>query len=230
MEKHEAIEVIKKNCPDSSRTMLREALETLIPELKEIEDEKIRKMLIRIYKKADMGGEIIGEGITYKQVINWLEKQGKQETNNFKPKFEVGDWIVINNPCQIESMDSNGNYIVRYCDAEETHLLSGNFCDSHFHLWTIEDAKDGDVLADDRAILLFRSIGNRKWKTAISYYTILETNLNNRFSISNNEEYWGMAEDCELEPATKEQRDLLFSKMKEADYVIMNGIQKRKNL
>ena len=54
-------------------------LESLSPELQESEDEKIREMLIRIYKKADMGGEIFGEGITYKQVIAWLEKQGEQK-------------------------------------------------------------------------------------------------------------------------------------------------------
>lgn len=45
MERKEAIEVIKKNWPDSSFTMLREALETLVPELKESEDERIRKCI-----------------------------------------------------------------------------------------------------------------------------------------------------------------------------------------
>lgn len=55
-------------------------VEYIFPELQESEDEKIREMLIRIYKKADMGGEIFGEGITYKQVIAWLEKQGTSYT------------------------------------------------------------------------------------------------------------------------------------------------------
>lgn len=50
----------------------------LFPDLYESEDERIRKMLIRIFKKADMGGKIFGEGITYKQVVAWLEKQGEQ--------------------------------------------------------------------------------------------------------------------------------------------------------
>ena len=39
MDRKEAIEVIKKYWPDSSFTRLRNALETLIPELKESEDE-----------------------------------------------------------------------------------------------------------------------------------------------------------------------------------------------
>ena len=61
----------------------REDAEHHFPELKESEDERIRKMLIKIYKKADIGGEIFGEGITYKQVIAWLEKQGERNTANF---------------------------------------------------------------------------------------------------------------------------------------------------
>ena len=46
MDRKEAIEVIKKNWPDSGFTQLREALNTLVPELKESEDEKIRKEII----------------------------------------------------------------------------------------------------------------------------------------------------------------------------------------
>lgn len=58
---------------------LKVVLEDTYPELKESEDERIRKMLIDVYKTADMGGEIFGKGITYKQVIAWLEKQKEQK-------------------------------------------------------------------------------------------------------------------------------------------------------
>lgn len=47
MERTEAIEVIRENWPDASFIQLREALETLIPELKESEDERIRKFLVK---------------------------------------------------------------------------------------------------------------------------------------------------------------------------------------
>lgn len=49
MERKEAIEIIKRNWPNSSFTMLREALETLIPELKESKDERIRRHLISFF-------------------------------------------------------------------------------------------------------------------------------------------------------------------------------------
>ena len=73
MERKEAIEVIKKNWPDSSFTMLREALESLIPELAESEDEKIRKWLIHYFKEVcDNVSEKEKKGI-----VAWLEKQPK---------------------------------------------------------------------------------------------------------------------------------------------------------
>jgi hypothetical protein len=75
MERKDAIEVIKKNWPDSSFTMLREALETLIPELKESEDEKIRKALIDGFKDYKGWDEEWFDGITVREAIAWLEKQ-----------------------------------------------------------------------------------------------------------------------------------------------------------
>ncbi len=95
MERKEAIEIIKKNYPDSSFTMLREALETLIPELKENEEsesEKIRNTIFDcLYKCCDSGV------ITREQryiCIAWLEKQG--EHSNFLSKIQVGDKVTLN--------------------------------------------------------------------------------------------------------------------------------------
>ena len=71
--------------------------------------------------------------------------------------------------------------------------------------FTIQDAKDGDVLAskDGDEILIFRNLDSNT--SFSSYYNIKgegEIGWSNRSFI----------------PATKEQRDLLFQKMKEAGY------------
>lgn len=76
MERKEAIEVIKKNWPDSSFTMLREALETLIPELKESEDERIRKSLIDYFNRFK-SSDMWNESFSFGDVVSWIEKQGK---------------------------------------------------------------------------------------------------------------------------------------------------------
>lgn len=77
MERKEAIEVIKKNWPDSSFTMLREALETLVPELNESEDEKIRKEIIEIIDSYDVAHlRTAGLPTRIPKYLAWLEKQG----------------------------------------------------------------------------------------------------------------------------------------------------------
>ena len=131
-----------------------------------------------------------------------------------EPKFKVGDWILIDNPCQIESIDNNGNYVVQYCDTEETHILSRNFCDSHFRLWTIQDAKDGDVLANGTIVLIVDHLGTFESRPIIySWY------------FADSKKFYGMGtsepdrwEVKGFTPATKEQRDTLFTKMKESGY------------
>lgn len=71
--------------------------------------------------------------------------------------------------------------------------------------FTIQDAKAGDVLAslDKSDILIFRNLDTSQ--TFSSYYNIP----------GKGNFYW--LNDCFI-PATKEQRDLLFRKMKEAGY------------
>lgn len=56
-------------------------LETLFPELKESEDEKIRKALIHALKNLDKDhcDIIYLDGFSIQQCIDWLEKQGKQK-------------------------------------------------------------------------------------------------------------------------------------------------------
>ena len=95
MERKEAIDIIRKNWPDSSFTMLRVALETLIPELVESEDEKIRKYVIDYFKgnKEELSEGFKWNGITVEEVIDWLEKQGEQKPVVIATKFREGDTI-----------------------------------------------------------------------------------------------------------------------------------------
>lgn len=87
MERKEAIEVIKKNWPNSSFMMLREALETLIPELKESEDERIKTFIRGLILPHIADAHIVGDRIVhnkdidnYHKALAWLEKQGEQKS------------------------------------------------------------------------------------------------------------------------------------------------------
>ena len=63
----------------------------IFPELKESEDERIRKGLIDFLKSPFVNKNITDEKVT--PWIAWLEKQGEQNTNEIHPIFRVGDYI-----------------------------------------------------------------------------------------------------------------------------------------
>lgn len=78
-------------------------------------------------------------------------------------------------------------------------------------LWTIQDAEDGDVLAWDnsKCIALFKNIYNKESFNSyglVGHWTQIFENRIGYHDIKG------------VHPATKEQRDLFFQKMKEAGY------------
>ena len=80
------------------------------------------------------------------------------------------------------------------------------------HLWTIQDAKVGDVLAfNDGIIVIFKDLYN---KTTFHSYCHIEDGV---FSVSEKDvPDWWNGEGFKI--ANKEQHDTLFAKMKEAGY------------
>ena len=146
-------------------------------------------------------------------------KDGKIIVRKKEPKFKVGDWVV----------DGQGftHQIERVVENVTTHTFGydivggGYFNDDNkcAHLWTIQDAKDGDVLVgnEDGVILMFRGIGNTEWDDVIDYHCYYDCHREDLI-IQEDVEYWGNIENNKLKPATKEQCDLLFQKMKELGY------------
>lgn len=134
-------------------------------------------------------------------------------SNKVEPKFHEGDWVVFNNKhqsiYQVEKIE-NGYYILRH-----THGGSFRVCvlhDESLRLWTIKDAKDGDVLASDNGvIILVKESRDSSWGYRLSYYCAVLYNgtFEPREFHVNPEKFF---------PATKEQRNTLFAKMKDAGY------------
>ncbi len=188
-----------------------EDMEYLFPELEESEDERIRREIIDFLRLPHH--QFVGKRYHEKKWIAWLEKQGEQPTDKVEPKFEpqfkVGDWItdgyiyykiteILDDRYIIESKyDKRGAILFEY--------------ENRYHLWTIEDAKDGDVLVNDTNIFIFHFLNS----TRLMGYCHINID-NGRFydDIGKNECFCLI--DAVVNPATKEQRDLLFRKMKEA--------------
>jgi hypothetical protein len=92
MTREEAIEMVRKSWPISRNKDLRKALETLIPELAESEDERIRKALIELVGLVPdyMFGEIKPN-----KFIAYLEKQKEQKPISFNEPYNPDDYEVV---------------------------------------------------------------------------------------------------------------------------------------
>ena len=193
-------------------------------------DEEIRKALINVFT-THKDYEVFF-GVSVEDIRAWLEKQGEQEkpqvyktddgevityseSEGYKviePKFKVGDWVMstlpgIKYPHLITDIQ-NGYYIFGE-DDDYAHIASN---DNILKLWTIQDAKDGNVLVYRNTvteiIMLFKSwVVDRE--AAYTHFHIFD----NDFRVNDSCDCGNGAH-----PATKEQRDLLFQKMKEAGY------------
>ena len=257
MEYKEKLEEAKR-LYESSNEAQKYVLELLFPELKESEDERIRKSIISILK-GEMRYISIEDTNKY---VAWLEKQGEyswkpteeqlealdyaynncpdtergnyyesvladlianlhklyekqggeKPTDKVEPKFKVGDWIV-NDYCLGKVIElTNDAYLL---DTGQGIPFS---CEHNAHLWTIQDAKDGDVLVTTKirsCPFIYRKT-DRKNNFAY-YYAGIDGNGNfSEGCLKRTLCHFGPTSN--VAPATKEQRKLLFQKMKEAGY------------
>lgn len=189
----------------------------IFPELKESEDEQSRKWILEyLYdglRKSDE--QFKGQ---FKTAIAWLEKQGEQPTDKIEPKFKVGDWIASNicNTEWLHIIDKDGkNYEVETSQGN-TGVPSIAYVDSNYHIWTINDAKDGDVLwhsdTASNGIFIFKEI--RHDGKVLCY---CDYDSEDHFCTGEHHTCcW--SDDKYIKPTTKEQSDLLFQKIKEAGY------------
>ena len=154
---------------------------------------------------------------------NRLEKAMKEAgwTFDFKrgglikiTKFQVGDWVVEPRVGEsdvlwhIEKIE-NGSYWDGSVGA------SIEYADKYYHTWTLEnDAKDGEILVSSITNKPFIYNGKFNENHVGAYCGV---GYDDEFVIARTQYYW--TEKKDIVPATKEQRDFLFERMKEADYM-----------
>lgn len=133
---------------------------------------------------------------------------GQPITDKVEPKFKVGDWIVDN--------QGLAHQIERVVENITTHTFGydivggGYFNDKSegVRLWNISDAKDGDVLYSPRCGESW--IFEDEKKCHVGY----NPNYNSGRIVIDKP----IRIPTDAQPATEEQRELLFKKMKEAGY------------
>lgn len=192
---------------------LKATLERIFPKLKKSDDEKMRNFIINelaCLRATNEKGSDRYEELT--NVISWLEKQDKNSADKIESKFKVGDWVVRGDTIT-QILDIQEQYYIGL-DINGKDFVSSRFLnDDKIHLWSLQDAKDGNVLVNGSNIFIFHFINNRRLM-GYCHVNMDDGNLYN--DIGKNECFCTI--DAPITPATKEQRNLLFQKIKEAGY------------
>ena len=225
---------------------IKEELDHIFPELKESEDEKIRKEILNFVRGLlechDKPNAERDE--RYESWIAWLERQDEQKSikahnvcdfceerygcvshcsvkltekqnpaDKVEPKFHEGEWITNGDYTWHIVSVTYLDYILRSQDGNTVDDTI-SYVDEHFHSFTIQDAKYGDVLVTkNKNIFIFKSISGC---TIYDYCGLYFGKFESSSAAVN-----GIAAEqlpIDYVPATKEQREFLFQKMKEAGY------------
>ena len=183
--------------------------------------------------KEDVGWSDFG-GIPIEEIQEWLEKQGEQIDSDVKdynsiypnfakpidkvePNFNVGDWVVWDNKisCYVDNV-YQGKESLMYTIIDANNMTRGygvKSFDNNAHLWTIADAKPGDVLSDGTTIFIFKDLLS---DGSVMSYCDYDTDS------GESDAFCPLSVNLmcsKITPATKEQRDTLFAKMHEAGYM-----------
>lgn len=199
-------------------------LETLFPELAESEDERIRKFLIKTFKTYQNPKTHLNpnnwEGMKISTILAWLEKQGeKPHVNKVEQKFCEGDWVIDKQGIvhQIAKVIENVIYHTYIYN-----IVGGGYFNDNtegVRLWTIQDAKNGDVLACENGwTCIFKALVNDE---TFSSYCFMD---NTKWFCETGSECHTLKEEFvkaykgKIYPATKEQHDQLERAMTNAGY------------
>lgn len=212
--------------------------EEIFHELKESEDDKIRKEIISILRNAYW----TSNKNRFNELIAWLEKQIYkdkliQDLGEYKVRYtqKVLEKYVNNMSNKdderlrktiiaflkdfAEQVYENAVECIDSLDKKNYQVSNGKGNYNYFpiskqdemHIWTIQDANDGDVLSwdDNKCIALFKNIYDKYSFNSYGFVGHCTGTFEPRQGYHDIEG---------AHPATKEQRDFLFQKIKEAGY------------
>ncbi|MBR5395751.1 MAG: hypothetical protein IK144_11845 [Bacteroidaceae bacterium] len=164
-----------------------------------------------------------GDGGINALVTRELPTDGEQNpTDKVEPKFKVRDWLIFNerhnSVYQVERIDNYRYYLRHYLGG----TMSVHFDNELIRLWTLQDAKSGDVLCDyheaydNPLIFILKKFERVNFglvrPSDYSSYCFLTAGDRQMFKEGT------YHHEHNIKPATKEQREILFSKMKEGGY------------
>ncbi|WP_288888029.1 hypothetical protein [uncultured Eubacterium sp.] len=165
---------------------------------------------------------------TEEECNEWIKQN--ESTDKVESKFHEGDWIVWQNKCYKVNYNECGYELIDQ-NGLSTSLEYGTV-DKSASIFTIEDAKDGDVLATENFIFVFKNIDNGN---GVHYYCHYEINKHedcNQFGVALPQSLMGRVGNSisHYSPATKEQCDTLMKAMADAGYTFDFGKKELKKI
>ena len=148
------------------------------------------------------------------EIITYSETDGYKVA---KPKFHENEWIIQENIGVYKVIEVCETWY-EVADNKDNHYSIGFDKEYMCRPWTINDAKDGDILVDKyNNIGIFQECKSVYFQECkgVYWYSYIYLGCDGElrgFGIG------GMHEQTDTHPATKEQRDLLFKKMHDAGY------------
>jgi hypothetical protein len=197
---------------DRLTTVEQEFLWEHIAKIRELDKQEQKDILEDAILDSNEDG-LIAETIRYKNEQKLVDK--------VEPKFHKGEWIVFNGLTLCVKEVVKGFYITTSIDG----ITNGYDwdIDNAARLWTIRDAKDGDVLYMDNGLstctFIYKSINNVIIQKYASY---------NKFGFEGTT--YLVLNDGYVCPATKEQRDTLLKAMADARYTFDFDKKELKNI
>lgn len=127
-------------------------------------------------------------------------------------KFKVGDWIISSElgTARIIGVNDSNEYQLEYIDGKQI-FSSIDYVNYAYDKWTIQDAKNGDVLATSSGPFIY----NGKYDGSSCPGCYCGINTLGRFERCICETNWTSKK---VYPAAKEQRDTLMKAMNDAGY------------
>ena len=157
-----------------------------------------------------VGAWIVKTPDGYNIASNAILKQ--KSADKIEPTFNVDDWVVnkFGDSWHIDSLDKK-NYQVS--DGKGNYNYFPISKQDEMHLWTIQNGKDGDILACNEEILLFKSYSAQGRISLYCWYNGHTNNFHGKEVID-----ILLTTRNKVCPATKEQRDALMKAMNDAGY------------
>ena len=227
----------------------RENYEYIFPELKESDDERIRKHLISLFEKfvtLGVANECETSEIKIDNILSWLEKQGKE--NPLKGTLgDVFDDLKLGiNPSpkqgehksvdKVEPKFKAGDWIVfngftlyvkEVVKGYYRTISKGGIVNSHdwdidnvARFWNIQDAKDGDVLTCENGwTCIFKTLVNDETFSSYCFMNSTKWFCETGSECHTLKEKFVKAYNGKIYPATKEQREQLEKAISDAGFM-----------